>query len=99
MNREMERWYGRLATRSVRKPRSPRWAPLLPKGIFVPDLPVFKWAKLAKHDLRDVTINDGVHMQGIVAANRFCRIPEPLEVHFKKKMDKYLVGKIQHIDI
>jgi hypothetical protein len=34
MNRDIERWYGRLATRSVRKPRSPHWAPLLPKGIF-----------------------------------------------------------------
>src|SRR5260370_27031900 len=41
MEREILRWYGRLATRTVRKPRSPQWAPLLPKAIFVPDLPVY----------------------------------------------------------
>lgn len=39
MERALLRWYGRLATRSVRKLRSPQWAPLLPKGVFVPDLP------------------------------------------------------------
>jgi hypothetical protein len=42
MEREIVRWYGRLATRTVRKPRSPKWAPLLPKGVFVPDLPVLR---------------------------------------------------------
>jgi hypothetical protein len=45
MHQQIERWYGRLATRTVRKPRSPVWAPLLPKGIFIPDLPVPKRLK------------------------------------------------------
>jgi hypothetical protein len=96
MEREIVRWYGRLATRSVRKPRSPRWAPLLPKGIFVPDLPVFK---RSKQELRDVVINDGLHMHGIVVANRFGRISEPLDEHFSKNLEKYLTGNLRHVDI
>jgi hypothetical protein len=96
MEREIVRWYGRLATRSVRKPRSPQWAPLLPKGIFVPDLPV---AKRSKQDLRDVVINDGLHMHGIVVANRLGRISEPLDIHFERNLEKYLTGTLRNIDI
>jgi hypothetical protein len=96
MERELLRWYGRLATRSVRKPRSPEWAPLLPKGIFVPDLPVFK---RSKQNLRDVVINDGLHVHGIVVANRLGRISEPLDVHFERNLEKYLTGNLRHIDI
>jgi hypothetical protein len=96
MEREVLRWYGRLATRAVRKPRSPEWAPLLPKGVFVPDLPVFK---RSKQDLRDVVINDGLHMHGIVVANRFGRISEPLDEHFSKNLEKYLTCNLRYIDI
>src|SRR5260370_33049175 len=96
MEREVVRWYGRLATRTVRKPRSPQWAPLLPKGIFVHDLPVFR---RSKQSLRDVVINDGLHMHGIVVANRFGRISEPLDEHFSKNLEKYLTGNLRYIDI
>jgi hypothetical protein len=96
MEREILRWYGRLVTRTVRKPRSPHWAPLLPKGIFVPDLPV---AKKSKQELRDVVINDGLHMHGIGVANRLGRIVEPLDVHFAEKMEEYLTGNLRHIDV
>jgi hypothetical protein len=96
MEREIVRWYGRLATRTVRKPRSLKWAPLLPKGVFVPDRPV---SKKSKQDLRDVVINDGLHMHGILVANRFGRISEPLDVHFAEKSKEYLTGNLRHIDI
>jgi hypothetical protein len=96
MERELLRWYGRFATRSVRKPRSPECAPLLPKGIFIPDLPVFK---RSKQNLRDVVINDGLHVHGIVVANRLGRISEPLDVHFAERLDEYLTGNLRHIDI
>jgi hypothetical protein len=96
MEQEILRWYGRLATRAVRKPRSPQWAPLLPKGIFVPDLPVFK---KSKQNLRDVVINDGLHVHGIVVANRLGRIAEPLNVHFNRNLEKYLTGNLRHIDV
>ena len=44
-------------------------------------------------------INDGLHMHGIVVANRLGRISEPLDKHFSKKLEKYLTGNLRHIDI
>jgi hypothetical protein len=96
MEKEILRWYGRLATRTVRKPRSPTWAPLLPKGIFVRDLPV---PKRSKQDLRNVVVNDGLHVHGIVVANRLGRIHQPLNVHFQEEINKYLTGSLRHIDV
>jgi hypothetical protein len=96
MHQQISRWYGRLATRTVRKTRSPVWVPFLPKGIFVPDLPVPKRSKLG---IREVSINDGLHMDGIVVANRWARIPETLDVYFKEELGVYLTKKLQHIDV
>jgi hypothetical protein len=97
MHQHLEkRWYGRLATRTVSDTRSPVWAPFLPKGFFVPDLPVPKRSKLG---LRDVSINDGLHMHGIMVANRWVRIPETLDVYFQKKLKKFLVGNLRHVDV
>jgi hypothetical protein len=96
MHQQIERWYGRLATRTVRKPRSPVWAPFLPKGIFVPDLPV---PKRCKQGILDVSINDGLHMHGIVVANRRARIPDMLDDYFEDNLKKYLTSKLRHIDV
>ncbi len=96
MHQQLERWYGRLATRTVRKTRSPIWAPYLPKGIFVPDLPV---PKRSKQSLLDVSINDGLHMDGIVVANRWARIPDTLDVYFEENLGTYLTRKLRHIDV
>jgi hypothetical protein len=90
------RWYGRLATRTVRKTRSPVWAPLLPKGIFVPDLPV---PKRVKQDIRDVSTNDGLHMHGVVVANRWGRLRDTLDVHFEENLGTYLTKKLRHVDV
>ena len=96
MHQQLERWYGRLATRTVRKTRSPVWVPFLPKGIFVPDLPVPKRSKLG---IREVSINDGLHMHGVVVANRWARIPETLDVYFEENLGKFLTNKLRHIDV
>jgi hypothetical protein len=96
MHQQIERWYGRLATRTVRKPRSPVWAPLLPKGIFIPDLPVPKRSKLG---IRDVSINDGLHVHGIMVATRTRKLPETLDVHFEENLGTYLTKKLRHIDV
>jgi hypothetical protein len=93
---QITKWYGRLATRTVHDPRSPKQALLLPKGIFVPDLPVFK---RLKQSLKDAAVNEGLHMHGIMIANRGGRIAEPLNVHTERNLDKYLVDNIRHIDI
>src|SRR5271157_5199384 len=67
MQDEIMRVYATLATRLVRKPSSPRWSRYLPKGIFVPDWPVYKHRKSL---LSDVSINNGLHMHGIMMARR-----------------------------
>ena len=70
MHQEVTKLFSKLVTRMVRKPRSPAWVPLLPKGIFVPDLPV---VKRTRTPLKDVVTNDGLHMHGIIVANRWGR--------------------------
>jgi hypothetical protein len=99
MQQELERVYNRLVTRMVRKPRSPRWAGYLPVGLFVPDLPVPKIRKGKKSTIADVSINDGLHMGGIVLGNKWGRVRTGLEKHFKEEKDTYVTGKIREIDI
>jgi hypothetical protein len=99
MHQEVTRLYGRLTTRMVRKPRSPKWAPLLPVGIFIPDLPVPKTRKGLKSTIADVSINDGLHMHGIVLGNRLGRVRASLDQHFEEKAGQYLSRKIRHIDV
>jgi hypothetical protein len=96
MHQELLRWYGRLATRTIRKTRSPVWVPFLPKGIFVPDLPV---PKRSKQDIRDVSTNDGLHMHGIMVANRWARIPDTLDVYFEENLRTYLTKELRHVDV
>jgi hypothetical protein len=98
MFQEITRVYGRLATRMVRKPRSPRWASILPRGVFVVDRPILK-KRDRKLPLRHLLPNDGLHVHGLVAAKRLGRIREPLDQHFHDHMDEYLIGKIDEIDV
>jgi hypothetical protein len=83
----------------VRKPQSPRWAGYLPVGLFVPDLPVPKIRKGQKSTIADVSINDGLHMGGIVLGNKWGRVRTGLEKHFQEEEDKYVTGKIREIHI
>jgi hypothetical protein len=98
MFQEIERVYGRLVTRTVRNPRSPRWAAILPRSVFVADLPVNKGCN-RKFDKCQVLPNDGLHVHGLVAANRLGRISDPLDKHFREHMDEYLIGQIDEIDV
>jgi hypothetical protein len=38
-------------------------------------------------------------MHGILVANRWGRISEPLDVHFAEKLEEYLTGNLRHIDV
>jgi len=96
MHREIERVFGRLIIRCVRKPKSENKLGLLPKGVFFPDLPV---SKHFKQELRDVSINDGVHFHGVVVVNRGSRLKESLDLHFQEKMSEYLSEKLQRIHV
>jgi hypothetical protein len=99
MQQEVTRVYNRLGTRMVRKPRSPGWAGYLPVGLFIPDLPVPKRRKGKKSTIADVSINDGLHMGGIVLGNKWGRVRTNLKKHFKEEEDKYVTGKIREIYI
>ena len=99
MHREITKLYGRLATRMIRKPRSSKWAKWLPIGIFISDMPVPKFRKGKKSTIADVSINDGLHMGGIVLGNWWGRLRVPLDQYFEEHGEKYLDGKIRHINV
>lgn len=96
MHRHATAVFSRLVTRTVRKPRSPEWAPLLPRGLFAPDLPVPKRRSTPVHE---PPANDGLHMHGIILANRLGRLKDPLDRHFQQRPRTYLVGKLRTIDV
>jgi hypothetical protein len=97
MKKHLGWFYGRLAKASVPKASSPKWSDFLPKAILVPDSPVPKHSKV---NLEEVTINNGVHFQGLLLTNPLApTLQEPLDVHIKKHPRKYLVGSIREIGV
>jgi hypothetical protein len=62
MKNEVERVYSMVATRVVRKPTSPEHLDNLPRFIGCEDKQVPKKIKVS---LRDVTVNDGSHINGV----------------------------------
>ena len=96
MHEEVTKVFSKLVTRMVRKPRSPNWVPLLPKGVFVPDLPVVKKTKVS---VREASTNNGLHMHGVLLAHRWGRLNIPLDLHFEEKRATYQTGKIRTIDV
>jgi hypothetical protein len=96
--KEQLRWfYGRLAKASVPKASSPKWNEFLPKIVLAPDFPVTKRSKVR---LKDVTINGGLHWHGLIVVNPLApKMREPLDVHIRQNLGKYLVGSIREIDV
>lgn len=88
--------YSRLATRMVRKPRSAKWAPLLPRGFFAPDLPV---PKQRATPVQEPPTNDGLHMHGVILVNRSGRLKEPLDRHIPQQPRTYVTGSLRTIDV
>jgi hypothetical protein len=99
MNQEVERIYNRLGTRMVRNPRSPKWTGHLPVGVFIPDLPVPKSRNGKKSTIADVSINDGLHIHGILLANRWGRIRQRLEDYFERNVDHFATGRVRSIHV
>jgi hypothetical protein len=99
MKREINRLYTRLATRTVKDTRSPTWKRYLPVGIFVPDLPVGKYKGQTKITIADASINDGLHINGIIVANRWGKIRTGLVKHFKDNRDCYKTGTVRSIGV
>jgi hypothetical protein len=90
-------FYGRLAKASVPKASSPEWSPFLPQVVLAPDLPVPKHSKV---QLRDVTINNGLHWHGLIMVNPLPpKLPGNLDLHINENLRKYLVGSIRTIGV
>lgn len=87
MRDEIERVYATLVTRVVRKPRSPKSADRLPVFVGFADLPV---AKRERKQLREVTLNDGLHYHGILLMPGRSRLRTGLAFHFMKYHRQYL---------
>jgi hypothetical protein len=85
MHSEVRRLYSAMATKFDRNPRSP--GATLPTWIIIPDYPV---PKHEKQSLRDVTINDGLHMSGVALMPLESRFKTRLDHHFQDHQSKYL---------
>jgi len=99
MEQDITQVYQRLLTRTVRNPRSPLWQPFLPNGIFFPDRAGYRGSKRFNNSISDVSINDGIHVHGVILTHRWGRLQEPLDVHFAEHWDRYHIGKIRRIHI
>jgi hypothetical protein len=88
--------YGKLASRVVRKPTSKNWAYLLPQGVFFPDVPAYRQSR---KKLSDVSVNDGIHMHGIMFATTTPRFKQPLDQHFQENERLYVKGNIHRIHV
>jgi hypothetical protein len=95
MKKHLGWFYGRLAKASVPKASHPIWSDFLPKVVLAPDFPV---PKSKKQQLRDVTMNNGLHWHGLVLVNPLApKLPGNLDVHINDNRGKYLVGSIRTI--
>jgi hypothetical protein len=89
-------FFSRLVTRIVNRPNTRSGKERSPIAIFFMDAP----DGLEAMDMRDVTVNDGVHMHGIVMIYKRNRLKDPLGVHIVKNKALYSVGSsIHRIDV
>jgi hypothetical protein len=92
---EVERVYSTFVTRAVRKPRLSCCSDL-PLLLAVPDLPV---AKRRKSALSDVSINDGLHVHGIMVVPWNSRLKTDVVAHFRKYEDLYVKNRLLRLDV
>jgi hypothetical protein len=88
-HKNLARFHGKLASWVVRDPKSPKYAHLLPRAVFFPDVPCYKREKQA---LRDVKINDGLHFHGIILVPTKSRLKVPFLQHLRNKRKSYGQG-------
>src|SRR6266404_8718730 len=98
MNDEVDRVYSTFITRVVRKPNSvyQKYLYSRPLLIAVPDRPV---PKHAKQRLKDVTINNGRHMHGILVVPWDCRLKRDVRDHFEKYKALYVKNRLLRLDV
>ena len=95
MHQELITLYSKIVIQAVRNPKRPTWADRLPRGLFVPD----SFLGYNKMKSRDLLLNDGLHMHGIMIVPKKSRLKYPLDVLIERNKDFYYGNKIQDIDI
>jgi hypothetical protein len=93
---EVERVYSTFITRVVRNPNSEYHKESRPILVAVPDRPVLK---NEKQKLRDVKINGGVHMHGILLVPGRSRLKEGVEAHFKRYENCYVRNSLLRLNV
>lgn len=86
--------YKTLLLRVARKPRSPAHRHRLPEWILIPDWPVPKRARASP---REVSLNNGLHYQGLALIPPRSRLREPLDEHFETHQALYTWGPVERI--
>lgn len=97
MQREVERVYATALTRIVRHPTSPRNVGKLPIWLVCPDYPV---PKGERDRLRDIALNDGLHMHGIAVLPPDNRLQVGLDDHLEECQGLYIGnrGELLRVD-
>jgi hypothetical protein len=98
MNDEIDRVYSTFLTRVVRKPNVlfQRYLCQCPILIAAPDRPV---PKHEKQRLKDVTINNGHHMHGILLMPWVSRLKQDVVSHFEKYRRLYVKNRLLRLDV
>jgi hypothetical protein len=96
MHEEITAVYSKLVTRVVRKPKSHKNTDFLPRGVFFLDKPA---QKRQKQRIREVQVNDGLHMHGIVVLPPKTRLKVGLEKHFREHRSLYETPKLYRIHV
>jgi hypothetical protein len=96
MQDSVSRFYSKLLTRIVRNPNSIHQLHVRPRMIAAPDYPVFKYEKIG---LQQVTVNDGLHMHGILIVPLKSRLKEDVISHVQRKSRLYVKAPLRTIDL
>jgi hypothetical protein len=89
-------FYATFCTRFARNPLSKSQQKNLPRLILAPDRPVYKRNKLS---LNDVTINQGLHYNGLLLIPPVSRCPDSAADLIAKNHDHYRKDGIDRIDV
>ncbi len=96
MKQEIYRAYSRLVTRFDRNPRSSASFNRIPRMVLFPDFPVYK---LEKNSIRDISVNNGLHYQGIALTPPVSRFRCTLDAHFCQEQHNYVNDKLARIEV
>jgi hypothetical protein len=88
------RFYSKLVTRVVRKPNSPLDLYKRPRMLAAPDYPVFKHSKIG---IDAATINDGLHVHGILVVPLKSRLKVDVASHVTQKPYLYVKPPLRSI--